>query len=206
MNSFDKKIDSINEKLRLLRKNIFHYIIILLDKLGFSGNSLSLIKIFFGILYLITIKINFDLALILLIIGLMTDLFDGPLARYQKQDSDRGKFVDMLTDSVIFSIFIWGLIILDKYNNQILSYNLIILPLAYLMVIVDKNENEKTDWIIKPMARISYYKLLIELILLLNLFFNLSTYLFNKLFVAINILLSIHFLYRFLLFVSRKNK
>lgn len=48
-----------------------------------------------------------------MLLAIFLDLLDGPLARFQKICSDKGKFIDMFCDILVFSLFVLGLIYAD---------------------------------------------------------------------------------------------
>jgi len=205
MNKFDQQLDIVNIFFRRQRDFLFSPVIKILSKLGISPNMLSLSKIIFVVLYLLLIKNNFPLAIFFLLFGgILIDFFDGPLARYTNQASDRGKFIDMFSDQLIYILFIWGLIIINIGNPVILSYNIIIIGAFYLIIIINKNENLKSDWIIKPIARANYYKLALEISVILHILLKMNEFIFNKIILIINIIITIHFIYHLLLFSRKK--
>ena len=205
MNKFDQQLDIVNIFFRRQRDFLFSPVIKILSKLGISPNMLSLSKIIFVVLYLLLIKNNFPLAIFFLLFGgILIDFFDGPLARYTNQASDRGKFIDMFSDQLIYILFIWGLIIINIGNPVILSYNIIIIGAFYLIIIINKNENLKSDWIIKPIARANDYKLALEISVILHILLKMNEFIFNKIILIINIIITIHFIYHLLLFSRKK--
>jgi phosphatidylglycerophosphate synthase len=205
MNKLDKKLDKANEFFRKKRDKLFSPIIKGFDRLGISANTLSLSKLFFACLYLLLIKNNFLLAIFFIFLGgVFIDLLDGPLARYTNKASDRGKFVDSFSDQLVYGLFIWGLIIINVGSPIILSFNMIIISSLYIIMIVNKNELLESDWIIKPIARASYYKLVLEISVILHLFFSMNEFFFNKTIFIVNILVTIHFMYHLIKFSNKK--
>jgi len=200
----DKIIDIANKKSKEFRHKYFNLIIKALDKSGATANSLSFLRAISGLLFFILVNVNFVIAFIILIIGGFTDFFDGALARYQKKESDRGKFIDMLCDNLLFSFFLLGLIKIEFINVTNLAYFLFIIPALYMMIIINKNENEKNDWIIKPYARISYYKVIFEICFLLVIIFGVSKNLLDSTIILLNIIMSLHFSYHFYSFMNKK--
>lgn len=199
----DLFIDKTNESSKIFREKYFAVIIKILDKLGLKANSLGTIRAFSGLLFFLLVKINFTLALIIVVLGGITDFFDGALARYQKKESDRGKFIDMLCDNIIFSFFLLGLIKIDFLNIANLAYFLFILPALYIIISINKNEFQKSDWIIHPIARISYYKTIFEIFFILTLMFRIF-YTFDIVLTLLNIFITIHFAYHFYIFLNKK--
>jgi CDP-diacylglycerol--glycerol-3-phosphate 3-phosphatidyltransferase len=202
----DNSLDKINEKSRYYRSTYLKPIISGLDILGFTPNSLSFLRAVSGLLFFLLININFEIAFLILIIGGFTDFFDGALARYQKNDSDRGKFIDMLSDNIVFSFFLLGLIKINFITTLNLAYFIFIIPALYLMIIINKNENIKKDWIISPYARISYYKVIFEIAFLITLLLQINKIYITFTSTILNILMSIHFSYHFYLFLNKKQK
>lgn len=202
----DNIIDKLNKASQHKREKYFQFFIKMLNNIGLSPNVLSFLRAFSGFLFFIIVGVNFNIAFIVLILGGLTDFFDGALARYQKKDGDRGKFIDMLSDNIIFSFFILGLIKISYINILNLSYFLFIVPALYLIIIVNKNEDKKNNWIISPYARISYYKVIFEIFFLLTLLFAIDKSILNFVIIILNISMSFHFLYHFYLFLNKKNK
>lgn len=190
--NLDQSIDRANKYSQRIRANYFGPLLLLLDRLNITPNILSLLRILAGLTFFLLIKQFFYLALIVLIFGLLTDIIDGPLARYQKTASDRGKFIDIFSDGLIFCFFLLGLIRISFFSQSILAYTLFIISSLYLLVAINKNEKLPSDWLISPVARVSYYKLAIEILFIIKLLSNLpATYLDNYL-LLINIIATIH--------------
>jgi phosphatidylglycerophosphate synthase len=116
----------------------------------------------------------------------LSDIFDGPLARYQKKQSDRGKFLDIFGDFSVYLLIILNLFFLNIMNNNLLVYHLFIFPLVMILSTLKKQENEKTDWIIKPAPELGQFNMLFILFLFLYIYFNVN-YL-NLVLLLINIL------------------
>jgi phosphatidylglycerophosphate synthase len=205
MEKLDKQLDAANHFFRRKRDKFFLPITKIFHKLGISANTLSISKLFFACLYLLTIKNNLILAIFFLIIGgVLIDLLDGPLARYTNQASDRGKFVDSFLDQIVYALFVWGLMTINIGNPVILSFNIFAIGSLYIMMIVNKNESLESDWIITPVIRANYYKATLEISIILHLFFNMNELTFNKIIFAANILVTIHFIYHLIKFSNKK--
>ena len=172
--------------------------------MGATANFLSFLRLVCGIIFFFLVNINFTIAFIILIIGGFTDFFDGALARYQKRDSDRGKFIDMLCDNLLFLFFVLGLIKIEFIHSLSLAYFIFVLPALYLMIVINKNEFLKKDWIIIPHARISYYKIIFEIIFLLILIFKVDKNFLNSTITILNIIMSAHFSFHFYKFLTKK--
>lgn len=82
-----------------------------------------------------------------LIVGRMfADIMDGPLARYQKTDSDRGKFVDVLMDNLGFALFVFGVIRAGWLDGFIGSIFLFLTALVVVLMIIRYNLKHKSRW------------------------------------------------------------
>ena len=205
MEKLDQQLDIANQFFRRKRDKIFLPITKIFPKLGISANALSISKIFFAGLYLLMIKNNLILAISFLIIGgILIDLLDGPLARYTNKASDRGKFIDTFLDQLVYVLFVWGLMIINVGNPIILSYNMLIIGSLYIIMVVNKNETLKSDWIITPIIRANYYKATLEISIILHMFFSMNESVFNKIILIVNIIVTIHFIYHLVLFSKKE--
>lgn len=200
----DKIIDIANKKSKELRAKYLETIIKTFDKLGFTANSLSFMRAICGAIFFFLVKFNFVIAFIILIVGGFIDFFDGALARYQKNDSDRGKFIDMLCDNLLFLFFVLGLIKIEFISSLNLAYFIFILPALYLIIVANKNEFLKNDWVILPYARITYYKIIFEINFLLVIIFGVSRDFLNFTIIILNIIMSAHFSFHFYKFLTKK--
>lgn len=200
----DKIIDSSNKWSKKFRSKYFKIIIKALDKSGATANSLSFLRALSGVLFFLFVNVNFTVAFIIIVLGGLTDFFDGALARLHGKDSDRGKFIDMLCDNLLFTFFLFGLMKIEFIGTLNLAYFIFIIPALYLMVIVDKNEYQKNDWIIQPYARVSYYKVIFEICFLLVVIFGVSRSILNLTTLILDITMTLHFSYHFYCFLNKK--
>ncbi len=206
MSKFEEKIEDWNQKTRQIRQKYFQVLIKILVKSRINANQLSSLKIILAIIYLFIVNHSFKVALACLVLAVIIDIFDGPLARYQHQESDRGKFIDMFSDYLVYVLFIFGLIMVNIGNSIYLAYNLVIIPVIYLLIILNKNENKKSDWIIKPVAQATFYKIIIELIVALYVFNLIKIDVFNIVLLLTNFIISLHAIYHFLIFLKKHQK
>ena len=77
---------------------------------GLKPNMITYFGVFMMLLFVFSIRRNALISSIFLILNLVSDGLDGVLARYQKNSSVKGKFIDFLGDDVSFVLFILGLI------------------------------------------------------------------------------------------------
>lgn len=99
LNYFSEKEKKSLSKLRDSRDKFFMPISKLLMKIGVKANmiSYSSLLVLIGFVYFIAIK-SPQLALIFLLLHVIIDAFDGPLARIAKQDGDSGALTDIFCD------------------------------------------------------------------------------------------------------------
>ena len=148
---------------------------------------------------------NLYLATVLFLTTSIFDVFDGSLARYSGQNSDRGKFIDVLTDQAIYALVVLTMISVDFLNIKALAYNLLVVPVLYLLVVIQRNEGQPTDWIIKPVAKLNYYKtpLYVAVVGVVVGVFN--TNFANWILYISNFAVSCHIIYAYILII-RKDK
>ena len=193
-------MDQGNQYFRQWRDHRLRRLNRLFTRFGMSAMTISALKVVFALLYLYFLPDNFNVALLFLLIGSGLDLLDGPLARYQGLAHDRGKFFDILTDQLIFAIFILGLIWQELFNPLLLAYIVFILPVLFLIIIINKNEFMPSDWLIVPIARISYYKNVIFIVLLLAVYGVVSHERTGIALWIINLIMTLHAVSHLLLF------
>ncbi len=156
----NKAIDRINSRSQILRSRIFKPLLKILLRFGVTANRLTNFRIVLGLVFLAVSFFDVALAGIILIIALCLDEIDGSLARFEKKASDKGKFLDMFADSVIYSFVLISSAMLSAMAYP-LMYNLFIVPVAYLLAVVYYNELKLSDWIIKPYAKCSHLKFVV---------------------------------------------
>ncbi|MFA4833504.1 MAG: CDP-alcohol phosphatidyltransferase family protein [Patescibacteria group bacterium] len=165
-------VDNLNLKFQGYRGVIFRPILIIFHQLGLSANIITNIRLLLGVVFLFWFYYGdgFSAALFLLFI-LFLDTFDGALARFQNKASDRGKFLDILTDSIIYSFAILALFKFE-INSFLLAYNIFIIAVVYLLGTIKKQEFNKSEWIIRPYAQLSYLKAIAIVAFFLFIFFR----------------------------------
>ena len=134
------------------------------------------------------------MAFLFLFLSLLIDIFDGPLARFQKKQSDKGKFIDIFGDFTVYLTVILSLIFLDFFNKNFLIYHLFIFPITVILSTIKNQEFTKTDWIIKPAPLIGHFNALVYLSLFLFVFFKINY--FELILLIINTYFSFLSIYR----------
>ena len=149
MDKFDYKL---NNYIKPYQDKLLRPLVYVLTKLRLSAVAITYFSLLLMLSYLFFIKKNSYWALLFLLLALFFDIVDGSLARYQGNNSDRGKFIDMFNDIIIFALFVWGLIYggyLSGLTGMTLASTLIIskvLRIAYFSAIL------KSDWHFKAFA------------------------------------------------------
>src|SRR5258708_3607873 len=73
-------------------------------------------------------------SLVFLALSILADLLDGSLARYQKKETDRGRMVDIITDNIVFDIFMIALGL-----SQLISLSVAIIIIVLQIIVTRKN-------------------------------------------------------------------
>ncbi len=178
-----------NKRNQQIRDYLFKPILRFLTNINITANYLSNFKLaaFAPFAYFLYIN-DLKTAFVFFLISLLVDLFDGPLARYQKKTSDRGKFIDTFGDYSIYLFIIFSLIFKQVIAKDIGAYHMFIFPLTLILATIKKQEFSKTDWIIKPAPELAQVNSAFLFFLFLFAFFNVN-YL-NQVLVLANIYLS----------------
>ncbi len=104
----------------------------------------------------------------------LLDTLDGQLARYTNTSSDKGKFNDVFVDQLGYAIYIMGLAFAGVSDLFILFYHVIISGAVYVLAIVQKNETQPSDWLVRPEPNLSYFKLIAHLAIIILLLFGIN--------------------------------
>lgn len=171
------RLDKLQKQTEIWREAALRPLLRLCMACRISANAISTLRIILAAAFIILIPSHAAAAWILIIISIALDGFDGTLARFTKKATDRGKFIDVLADQITFSLLCIGLLRIIPELALILSLAAVIIPVLYLIVAVLKNEHTKSDWLLKPKARLTMYKIvfLIIMFMYLSAAWNLST-------------------------------
>ncbi|MDP3901726.1 MAG: CDP-alcohol phosphatidyltransferase family protein [bacterium] len=150
-------IDKLNKRLQKTRAIWFGPILGLMNRVGLTADAITNFRLVAGIIFIAWFVYQQMAATVFIFIVLFLDTLDGSLARKQGRASDRGKFLDILVDHIIYSFIVISLFQL-AINPLLIAYNLFIIPVVYLLATLKKEEFSKSDWIIKPTPRLSYLK------------------------------------------------
>lgn len=105
-----ENIYTIHRKIQRWKDNTMRPLASTFAALNVTPNTVSYAGVIGMFLFVLMVKSQTTLAALLLILCFFTDQFDGILARYLEQESDRGKFVDMVCDNFTFTLYMFGLI------------------------------------------------------------------------------------------------
>jgi phosphatidylglycerophosphate synthase len=200
-------VDKIILRSQNWRAIYFKKILIVLTNLKITANGLTNFRLLLGVfgigLYLFFYRYNW--ALNILLVAILLDLFDGPLARFQNKNSDRGKFLDIFTDYILYC-FVLVLIRVISGHSGYVYYNLFILPILFLLATIKKQEFANSDWIVKPAPRLSYLKDLVLAAFYSHWYLDTSLVWIDKILLIINILATILCIYYFIYIQLRWRK
>ena len=169
-------------KIAKFRDLILRPLLRFLSWLHITPNMLTYSEIIIMFLFILFIQKNLILSSIFLLLVILFDSIDGPLARFQKIDSDKGKFIDLSIDTLVFVMFVWGLIYANLLNGLIGSILIFAVPFSRIFRIIHNNQYIKSDWIFKSYAGflpvlivgLSYINFLVYTLFGQNYFFEIS--------------------------------
>jgi len=166
-------IDRYNLKSQDFRAKLFKPLLQRLTRVRVRAPHLTNGRIALGIAAWLLFSRAPITATLIFVFALITDLVDGPLARFQNHASDRGKFFDLLADHIVYILILLTILSLG-YESFLISYNIAIVSLTYLLATIKKNETSPTDWLIKPYPKVSYLEVIIIVPFMLRMFFQID--------------------------------
>ena len=194
-------INEFINKSKVYRAKIFLPFLKFADNIGLTANKITFIRFWAGPIYVLLFPYKPLWAIMLIILANIADWFDGALARYQKMESDRGKFWDVLVDHINYVLPVFALLLVPGIDPIQIGYNLLIVPILYLLAILKESEHTKTDWIIHPYYTIIYFKPFAAIVLILFVLGYLSQP--DEVFMGINIIMTIYAFYFAWILVKR---
>ncbi|MBI2588930.1 CDP-alcohol phosphatidyltransferase family protein [Candidatus Saccharibacteria bacterium] len=139
--------EKIYNQLAQLRTMAFRPLNKILTSLGMTADSLSYLAVFLMVLFVFVSQHNLRLGFWLIVARMLADVLDGPLARYQKTASDRGKFVDVLMDNLGFALFIIGVVKAGIINSLPAITYLFATELVVVLMIIRFNLKRRSNWL-----------------------------------------------------------
>ena len=155
----DKLLDSENKYFRKVREKILKPLLKLLYKDHITPHYITNLRLILAIAFFLIFNPYRTISLVIITFALLLDMLDGPLARYEHFSSDRGKFLDMVIDSIGYLVIILTFVYFNV-NSLLIAIHIAAINYAYLLAIIKKNESKKSDWIIHPTANSTYLKIL----------------------------------------------
>jgi phosphatidylglycerophosphate synthase len=183
-----------------LRNKILAPLLKLLSGMGITANHITFFRVVIfivGVMYPLFVKGNLTLAVFVYFLGFMLlDTLDGSLARFNNSASDKGRFNDLYVDVLGYSVLIMGLAYLETVGTFILFYHVIIHGALYLISSVYKNENEKSDWIMKAEPNLTYLKFIAMTFIAVLVLFKVNV--LDIVFIILNIWMTVLAFYYFI--------
>jgi phosphatidylglycerophosphate synthase len=118
----------------------------LLSSVGVTADMISYLGVLLMIGFVFALPNHAVAAFWLLFGRMMADIMDGPLARHQKTDSDRGKFVDVLMDNLAFWLFIVATVRAGLLSGLYGILFLFLCELSVVLLIIRYNIKHKSEW------------------------------------------------------------
>jgi len=140
------------QSYRDFRDNLLRPVVKILDMLSIKPRILSYMGVLTMLLFIVFVRSKPVLALVFMLITILFDNVDGPLARYQKRSSDKGKFVDVICDNLNFSLFIIGLVLAGLINGLVGMIYIYFMLFSKVLRAIWHSKYYKSDWMFKPIA------------------------------------------------------
>jgi len=170
-----KTIESLIKRSQDVRAKALSSFFARFTKWGLTANRLTLLRALAGPIFVWLFAMSkMKSAFFLLFFAAFLDLLDGGLARFQSSANDRGKFWDVLVDHLNYVFPIFALFFLPSVPSVFIGYQLLIVPVLFLLAIIKESEGRKTDWIIHPFYTIVYFKPLALLAFFLFVFLSID--------------------------------
>jgi len=144
--------DKIYYASRRLREPLLRPVVRVFALFRFTPEAVAYLGIFFVVLSIYFLKESLEVSLCFLAVALLMDLLDGSLARYSGIESDSGKFVDVLVDNVIFTLFVAGLVWAGFLSGLVATLYVYFMLLAKVLIVFKRNiiTGNRGDWLINP--------------------------------------------------------
>jgi len=120
--------------------------------IGATPDRISYFSVILMLGFLYFIRIDYNIALMFLILTLFSDMMDGVLARYQKVESDRGKFVDVVCDNVNYFLFLIGLVMVGLLHEIIALFLVYFIFMSDVFRVMCHGVILKSDWKFKAVV------------------------------------------------------
>ncbi len=146
----------LSQKLYLrtisLRDGVFMPLVKFFSFLNLNPNAITLLGVVSMLPFIFFIKINSTVSLLFLLSATLCDLLDGALARFQKRQSDRGKFIDVVGDITVLVLFIGGLIYANLISGVVGLALVFTLVFSKIFRIIYNARFFRSDWQFRAVA------------------------------------------------------
>ncbi len=159
-------------KVSKIRDSMCKSLLICLTQLRIKPNAVTYFGTVLMLLFILFIKKNLLLSLLFLLLTLFLDLIDGSLARFQKEESDKGKFIDTFNDITTFAMFVFGLVYANLLNNLIALVLMFTFIFSKIFRIICALQHSNLKYIFKATAGSGFFPTL----LMVLLYFHFSLY------------------------------
>lgn len=142
----------IYKRFAQMRTSFLRPLLKILDLLKINPDILSWTGLFLMVVFVFVIKDHPIAGFWLIVMRMLLDGVDGPLARYQKTNSDRGKYTDVMVDQLSFALYIIGIVrlgLVDPLPGLLFLYFTVIVT---LQLIIKKSLHRDSDWLIYAQA------------------------------------------------------
>ncbi len=135
-----------------------------MKKIGITPNGITHFRLILAGLFFILFNYNRMLSISLMIISVLLDMFDGPLARYLDVASGRGRFTDVLVDDITYVIILMTFFFQDNVTPILIGVNAAFIGYINILEVVGRGEilrkkdTIKSEWIIQPKAKIPFFR------------------------------------------------
>lgn len=135
------------KKTQEIRNNLFLPLLKIFSWLNLSPNHLSFLGVFSMIIFLVFGDTNIKLGIFFVCLSILFDWMDGPLARFKKIDSDKGKFIDMACDNLSFTIFVISILKFGIISGPIASLLVYFMLTSKILRAIFRAPIIKSDWL-----------------------------------------------------------
>lgn len=117
------------------RDKLFRPLLELATRHRLTPNMVSIAGVISMILFGITTYAHlYIVSLIFLVLSILADLLDGSLARFQHNESDSGRKIDIITDTISFDVFLLAL-----GFSHLLGFSVVVVVIILHIILTVKN-------------------------------------------------------------------
>lgn len=132
------------------RAQKLHKGLVLLDKGGITPNILTFLSLLSGIIAALILPFYTITSFVLLILHVVLDGLDGPLARFQKIDSAKGSFTDTMSDQIVLVAIILSCMYIGVAEAIISTIYVFIYTIVIAFSMVRNRLNIPYSWLVRP--------------------------------------------------------